>query len=63
MSNQEVKSMERKPRQERPEPYFAACKAVIVLVESDKTEEQAWRNHIKKHPEDIHADIRIFHIC
>ena len=63
MSNQPVKSTTGEPRQERPEPYFTGCKAVIVLVEQNETEEQAWRNYIKKHPEDIHAVVRIFHIC
>lgn len=63
MSNQPVKSIKCKSRQERPEPFLIECKPVIVLVEPDETEEQAWRNHIKKHPEDIHAKVRIFHIC
>jgi hypothetical protein len=63
MSNQQGRSTEGEPRRERPQPYFTSCKAVIVLVAPDETEEQAWRSHIKKHPEDIKANVRIFHIC
>jgi hypothetical protein len=62
MSNKTVKSSECKFKREKPEPFFTSCKAVIVLMEPDETEEQAWRNHLNKHPEDVHADVRIFHV-
>ena len=62
MSNQPVKLTAGESRQKGLEPFFTGCKAVIVLVKSDETEEQAWQNHLKKHPEDIHADVRIFHL-
>jgi hypothetical protein len=63
MSNQPVRPLTGKPREERMEPFFISCRAVVVVMEPDETEAQAWRRYVKKHPEDLHADIRIFHIC
>jgi hypothetical protein len=39
--------------------FFKGCQAVIVLMEADETEEEAWRRYKKNHPEDIQADARI----
>ena len=36
---------------------------VVVLVEPHETKEKAWRRHLKKNPQDLLADIRIFHIA
>jgi len=33
----------------------------IVLVKAGETEQEAWRRHLKEHPEDNRADIGIFH--
>jgi hypothetical protein len=63
MSNQPVRPTRREPRPEKPEPFFRDCRAVVVVMERDETEAQAWRRYVKKHPEDLHADIRIYHIC
>jgi hypothetical protein len=63
MSNQPVRPIKGEPQPERLEPFFIGCRAVIVLMERHETEAQAWRRYVEKNPEDIHANIRIFHIC
>jgi predicted TIM-barrel fold metal-dependent hydrolase len=63
MSNQPVRPTKREPQRERLEPFFRGCRAVVVVMERDETEAQAWQRYVKKHPQDLHADIRIFHIC
>ena len=40
---------------------FDFIRSVIVVVERAENTEQAWWRHIKQHPEDIYADIKIFH--
>jgi len=30
-------------------------------MQRGETKEQAWEAHVKKHPEDIHTRVRIFH--
>ena len=32
-------------------------------MKAHEKEEHAWRRYLKSHPEDLHADVRIFHIC
>ena len=63
MSNQPVRPTNGEPRREKPEPLLRGCRAVVVVMERDETEAQAWRRYVKKYPEDLYADIRIFHIC
>jgi hypothetical protein len=50
----------KKLRPKSLEPFFRDCRAVVVLMEPDETEDQAWRRYLKKHPEDIHAAALIF---
>jgi hypothetical protein len=40
--------------------FSTRVKSAIVVVESGETAEQAWRRHVKKHPEDQLADIKNF---
>jgi len=42
-------------------PSFTIVKSAIVVVKMGETTEQAWRRHVKKHPEDSYADVKIFH--
>ncbi|MHB9075592.1 MAG: hypothetical protein ACYC6G_18970 [Desulfobaccales bacterium] len=42
-------------------PSFAIVKSAIVVVKMGETTEQAWRRHVRKHPEDSYADVKIFH--
>ena len=35
--------------------------SAVVVVQKGETTEQAWRRHLKKHPEDSYAQVRIFH--
>lgn len=37
------------------------CRLAVVVVEGGETDEEAWRRHLSVHPEDRHADIRVFH--
>ena len=39
--------------------YFG-CRIAIVQVNSGETKEEAWNRNLAKHPEDIHASIKIF---
>jgi hypothetical protein len=48
---------------ERLETLIAGFKTVIVMVESWETKDQAWRCHLRKHPEDNNADIKIFNFA
>ena len=63
MSNQPVRPTRGEAQPERLEPFFKDCQAVVVVMETNETVAQAWQRYVKKHPEDFHADIRIFHIC
>lgn len=40
---------------------FDFIRSVVVVVERAENTEQAWWRHITQHPEDIYADIKIFH--
>jgi hypothetical protein len=35
---------------------------VVVLVKPRETKEQAWRRHLKENPQDLCAEVKIFHI-
>ena len=35
-------------------------RVALVLVSGMETKAQAWRRHVKDHPEDRNADIKIF---
>jgi len=48
------------PRPKSLERFFRDCRAVVILMEPDETEDQAWQRYLKKHPEDIHAAALIF---
>lgn len=39
----------------------AIINSAVVVVQRGETKEQAWRRHLKKHPEDTYAHVRIFH--
>ena len=41
--------------------WSAIINSAVVVVQKGETTEQAWRRHVKKHPEDTCADVRIFH--
>ena len=32
-------------------------------MQAHEQEEHAWRRYLQSHPEDIDADVHIFHIC
>lgn len=36
-------------------------KSAVVIVQRGENTEQAWHRHIMVHPEDTHADVKIFH--
>jgi hypothetical protein len=40
---------------------FTIVQSAIVVVKMGETTEQAWRRHVKNHPEDTCADVKIFH--
>jgi len=40
---------------------FTILKSAIVVVRRGETTEQAWWRHLKRHPEDTYADVKIFH--
>lgn len=49
---------------QRREIFFPGFRTVVVLVRAGETTEQAWRRHVKRHPEDNHrTNIRIFHVA
>jgi len=41
--------------------FFKSVKSAIVVMERGETAEEAWRRHVKGHPEDRHAEVKIFH--
>jgi hypothetical protein len=48
----------------RRETFFPGFRTVVVLVRTGETTEQAWRRHVKQHPEDKpRTNIRIFHVA
>ncbi|RJR33134.1 MAG: hypothetical protein C4567_17250 [Deltaproteobacteria bacterium] len=47
------------PRDRRRQ--FTIINPAVVVVRRGETKEQAWRRHVKKHPEDTSAHVRIFH--
>lgn len=59
MSNHAMRPGE-EPRPKKLEPFFRDCQAVVIMIEPDETEDQAWRRYLKKHPGDIHAAVLIF---
>jgi hypothetical protein len=59
MPNRPVRPRAGETQSERLGTFFRGCRAVIVLLEADETEEEAWRRYKKNHPEDIQADARI----
>jgi hypothetical protein len=40
---------------------YVNYRLAIVLVKCGETDEEAWRRHLSRHPEDRNADVRIFH--
>jgi len=38
-------------------------RVVVVLVKDGENEGQAWQRHLRAHPQDSQADIKIFHIA
>jgi len=63
MPIQPGRTWKRGARPESLEPFLRQWRAVVVPVKAHEKEEQAWQRYLKNHPEDIHADVRIFHIC
>jgi hypothetical protein len=42
--------------------FFKNARPVIVVMKTGETAEQAWQRHIKTHPKDSYADVKIFHV-
>jgi|UniRef100_A0A7C3SHX1 hypothetical protein len=42
--------------------YLPQFRVAVVLVKAGETEERAWRRHVREHPQDRTAEVRIFHI-
>lgn len=41
---------------------FGNFKVVVVLVRNGETEDQAWQRYLRENPEDLQADIKIYHV-
>jgi len=41
--------------------YVPRLTVVVVLVKTHETKEQAWRRHLKENPQDLCAEVKIFH--
>ncbi len=44
----------------RSETLLSRCEGVIVLMKTGETSDEAWERHLETHPENEHAEIRIF---
>ncbi len=42
------------------ESLLSRCDGVIVLMKTGETSDEAWERHLESHPENEHAEIRIF---
>jgi len=47
-------------RLKHSETFFSRSEGVIVLMKTGETSEKAWERHLETHPENEHAQIRIF---
>jgi hypothetical protein len=43
--------------------YVPRPTVVVVLVKPRETKEQAWRRHLKENPQDLCAEVKIFHVA
>jgi hypothetical protein len=55
--------MKNESRPERVEPFLKKWRAAVVPMQAHEHEEHAWRRYLTSHPEDIQAEVRIFHVC
>jgi hypothetical protein len=44
-------------------PKYQGLKVAIVMVQATESKAQAWRRHVKEHPRDRNADIKIFNVA
>ena len=47
----------------RMDTRFRGFRVAVIFVPAEETKDQAWRNHVKKNPEDRNADIKIFNFA
>jgi len=43
--------------------YVPRPTVVVVLVKRRETKEQAWWRHLKENPQDVCAEVKIFHFA
>lgn len=44
----------------RVDNCFRGFRVAVIVVPAEETKDQAWRRHVRDHPENRNADIKIF---
>lgn len=47
-------------RSARLDTCFRSFRVAVIFVPAEETKDQAWQRHVREHPEDRNADIKIF---
>ena len=56
-----MNSLNGEPRSHGMVSHLPRTTAVVVLVKPHETKEEAWRRHLKENPQDLRAEVKIFH--
>jgi len=56
-----MNSLNGEPKSHGVVSYVPRPAVVVVLVKTHETKEQAWRRHLKENPQDLCAEVKIFH--